>query len=151
MLMVQCPGCMTQAFLECTCPPGHTENVGQHHPECSHHNVDASITCPPGDDCCQEDHDHAAMANSCHGNHAGVPCPEEPHACRVWKGAIADLHHPEEATRRTAAAVLDVSHEDGPPPCPGGHCHAAIPDCAVCRPLIITVLPGGTTIQPAGA
>lgn len=145
MLMVQCPGCMTQAFLECTCPPGHPENVGAHHPECSHYNIDANITCPPGTDCCQENHDHGTAANACPGGHDDAACPEDPGRCRVWRGAIADAFHPE---FNPGSHPLFSGEEV--PPCPGGHCHKDVPGCTVCRPLVITILPG-TTITPAGA
>lgn len=85
------------------------------------------------------------MANSCHGQHEDEPCPEDPHKCRVWKGAIADAGHPlfEPGTHPLFAGAT-------PPPCPGGHCHAAITDCAVCRPLIITMLPGSAEVTLTG-
>lgn len=145
--MVTCPGCSTQAFLECSCPAGFIDAVGEHHGDCTHSNVDAAVICPPGSDCCPRDHDHAAMANSCHGNHEAVPCPEDAGKCRVWKGAIADAYHPQFTGHH---ALFKLEKDEPPPSCPGGHCHADIPDCAVCRPLVITVLPG-TTVSPVGA
>jgi hypothetical protein len=84
------------------------------------------------------------MANSCHGQHEDVPCPDEPGKCRVWKGAIADAHHP-----LFEAGSHPLFSGAKPPPCPGGHCHVSIPDCAVCRPLTITMLPG-TQVTLAG-
>lgn len=88
------------------------------------------------------------MANSCHGNHEDEPCPERAGRCRVWHGVTADARHP---LYRGAHPVLGPDHAAGDdiPDCPGGHCHVAIKDCAVCRPLVITVLPG-TTVTPAG-
>lgn len=145
MIQVQCPGCMTQVFLECTCPPGHIVATGDHHPDCTHTDIDAKVACPPGSDCCAEDHDHAAMANSCHGNHEDVACPEPAGKCTVWRGAIADAHHP---LFEPGSHPLFSGKE--PPPCPGGHCHASIPDCTVCRPLIITMLPGSAEVTLAG-
>lgn len=143
MLQVLCPGCLTQAFLECTCPPGFADAAGQHQPGCSHHRPDVMVRCPPGSSCCQEDHDHAAAADACPGGHDDAACPE-PDSCRMWQGAIADAFHP----------ASDGSHPlyEGkkPPPCPGGHCHKDVDGCTVCRPLVITVLPG-TTIQTTGA
>jgi hypothetical protein len=138
---------MTQAFLECTCPPGHTENVGAHHPECSHRDIDAAVTCPPGSDCCQQDHDHAAAANACHGGHED-PCPEPPGKCRAWNTATADARHP---LYEGGHPLLGADHQPGDdiPDCPGGHCHKDVRGCGVCRPLVITILPG-TTITPAG-
>lgn len=123
---------MTQAFVECTCPPGHAANVGQHHPECSHANLDAQIQCS----CCPEDHDHGAAANACPGNHENDACPE-PRTCRIWRGGAPDVVHPQ------------FDPATGVPPCPGGHCHKDVPGCTVCRPLIVTVLPG-TQIVMAG-
>ena len=137
MLHVQCPGCMTQVFLECTCPAGFVAATGGHQPGCSHSDVDRLVRCPPeADGCCQEDHDHAAAANACPGGHDD-PCPHPAGACAVWKGATADTLHP---------------LHDGDPagPCPGGHCHKDIEGCGVCRPLVITMMPG-TTIALAGA
>lgn len=131
MIQVQCPGCMSQVFLDCTCPPGHAANVGAHHPECSHASIDAQLNCR----CCPQDHDHAAAANACPGGHGS--CPDAGRDCRTWRGIIADALNP---------AVGPESHPafEGSeiPDCPGGHCHKDIPDCTVCRPLIITVMPG---------
>lgn len=133
--MLQCDGCGTQAFADCTCPAGHAANVGAHHPECSHADLDSLVTCPPGSGCCAQDHDHAAAANACPGGHEDVPCPDEA-SCRVWRAGVPDVLHPQ------------FSPATGVPPCPGGHCHRDIPDCGVCRSLTITVLPGSTTITP---
>jgi hypothetical protein len=143
--MVTCQGCGTQTFLECSCPPGHAANVGQHHPECSHYSLDASITCPPGSGCCAEDHDHAAAADACPGGH-DEPCPE-PGTCRVWQAATADARHPAYAGGHP---LLGAEHQAGDPvpDCPGGHCHKDVKGCTVCRPLTITVLPGSAAIQP---
>jgi hypothetical protein len=135
---------MQQAFLECSCPPGHTQNVGAHHPECSHRDIDAAIQCG----CCPADHDHAAAANACPGGHEDAGCPV-PGNCTLWKGATADAAHP---LYEGGHPLLGPYHRlaDGIPPCPGGHCHKDVPGCTVCRPLIITVMPG-TTITMAQA
>ena len=129
---------MTQAFLECTCPPEFLTATGLHKPGCSHGDLDAAVACPPESaDCCQEDHDHAAAANACPGGHDDS-CPEPAGACGTWKNATANTRHPS---------------YDGDPPgdCPGGHCHKDIKDCTVCRPLIITMMPGTTvTMAQAG-
>jgi hypothetical protein len=100
MLHVQCPGCLTSAYLECTCPPGHVDAAGAHQDGCTHADVDAAVRCPEGSSCCQEDHHHGQAANACPADHDGA-------------------------------------------------CHVDNPDCAVCRPLVITVMPG-TTIQTVG-
>ena len=143
MLMLQCPGCMTQAFTDCTCPPGHTANTGRHHPECSHSNLDAQLSCS----CCPVDHDHGAAANACPGDHAGAACPDAAD-CRIWKGAIADAFSP----GYTGDHPLMAGHDPGDPvpDCPGGHCHKDVPGCTVCRPMVITLLPGSTEITLAG-
>jgi len=144
LIQVQCPGCMTQVFLECTCPPGHVDVTGEHHDECSHSDIDASLTCAPGSGCCEQDHDHAAMANACPGGHEDEACPEEAGQCRVWRGAIADAHHP---LFKAGSHPLFSGAEV--PPCPGGHCHRDIKSCTVCRPLIITMLPGSAEVTLA--
>ena len=68
-----------------------------------------ALTCPPGSACCQEDHDHAAAADSCTSAHEGHDCPD-PATC----GSFPDV--------------------DG---CPGGHHGYGVTDCTVCKPLII--------------
>lgn len=122
MLHIQCPGCMTSAYADCACPP-EVRAGPSHLPSCPVADLDALITCG----CCPEDHDHAA-ASACGGQHAGEACPE-PGSCRVWAGVTADARHP-------------LYDGEAPGPCPGGHCHKDLPGCAVCRPLIITTLPG---------
>jgi hypothetical protein len=143
--MATCQGCSTQAFLDCTCPEDHLLALGGHRQDCSHFNIDASVACPPGAGCCTEKHDHGAAANACPGGHDDTACPEDPHKCGVWKGAIADAFHPEAAG--VHPLLRDLKPGDDPPPCPGGHCHKDIPACTVCRPLTITVLPG-TQVTP---
>jgi hypothetical protein len=145
LIQLFCPGCQSQVFLECSCPPGHVANVGQHHPECSHSNLDASLVCPPDSGCCSENHDHAAAANACPGGHDDAPCPEPTGKCRVWRGAIADAFHPAfEPGSHPLFSGAEV------PSCPGGHCHKDVPGCTVCRPLVITMLPGSAEITPVG-
>lgn len=128
MLHVQCPGCMTSAYVDCTCPP-QVQAGPSHLPACPVLNLDAQLSCS----CCPEDHDHGAAANACPGGHGDCP---EPDSCLTQAGATADTRHP---------------HYEGEMagPCPGGHCHKDIDGCAVCRPLIITTLPG-TQIQTVG-
>jgi hypothetical protein len=97
-------------------------------------NIDASVICPSDSDCCQESHDHAAHAASCATDHAaeGHDCAT-PGSCPVWRNAKADEHR---ELRKTGQDVPD---------CPGGHCGLGVTDCAVCRPLIITLPPGDPT------
>jgi hypothetical protein len=137
LIQLFCPGCQTQVFLDCTCPPGHALNVGAHHPECALANPDASLVCAADSDCCSEDHDHAAAANACPGDHDGEPCPDEM-KCRVWRGGAPDVLHPQ------------FDPATGVPPCPGGHCHKDVKGCTVCRPLMIVMLPGSADITPVG-
>lgn len=136
MIQVQCPGCLAQVFLECTCPPGYPAASGAHQAGCTHGNIDAMVRCPDpaASGCCPEPHDHGAAGNACPGNHDGAPCPE-PVTCRTWKSQNADAFHP-------------AYDGPAPGPCPGGHCHKDTDGCTVCRPLIITVLPG-TELVPA--
>jgi hypothetical protein len=96
-------------------------------------NLGALVTCVPGRGCCAEAHDHDAAANACPGGHGDCPVPE---ACAAWEGATADTRH---------------TLYDGPSAgaCPGGHCHKDIEGCTVCRPLVITAMPGSAAITPA--
>lgn len=140
MIHAQCPGCLVQAFLECSCPPDYILYNGRHGDGCSHAGIDANVTCDPASthpDCCHLDHDHAAAANACTGSHAGQPCPHPEHECRAWADMIAGQLHP-------------LYKGPSPGPCPGGHCAKGTDGCTVCRPLIITAMPG-TTVVPAGA
>jgi len=104
-------------------------------------NPDAAVACPPDSDCCHENHDHAAAANACPGNHADAECPE-PKNCRVWKGATADAKHP-----LFVAGSHPLFKGSDPGDCPGGHCHKDVQGCTVCRPLIITAPSGGYTVM----
>jgi hypothetical protein len=118
--------------------------TGEHHPSCSHRNIDINVTCPPDAvQCCQVDHDHGAAANSCTADHSSEPCPE-PKNCRTWKGAIADARHPlfEPGSHPLFSGTAI-------PDCPGGHCHKDLESCAGCRPLHIVMLPG-TQVTLAG-
>lgn len=143
MLHVQCPGCGTFALIECSCPPGLIELLGFHRESCSHFDIGANVTCPPDSGCCQEEHSHDAHANSCRGNHAGVKCPDEdPYRCPVWLGMVKDAYHPLNEGFRLLP---------DPGPCPGEHCHLDIAECAVCRPVIITVPENSVRIQAVAA
>ena len=117
-LHVSCDGCSTWSIVDCTCPPG----IGGHFVGCPYVSLDAHLKCPPGSDCCQEDHDHGAMANSCHGDHPDMACPKDAGRCKVWENT------------------------EGDGDCPGGHCSVEDPDCAVCRPLTVTVMPGSVPL-----
>jgi hypothetical protein len=145
MLLVQCDGCGTQVFLDCTCPPGWDPRAqGGHIPEvtvggvltpaCPFGNLDAQVTCPPSSDCCQLEHDHAQPCPVQHDE----PCPEPPGQCKTWAGMTADARHP--------------AYKGKPPgPCPGGHCHKDLESCTGCRALTITAVPGSAQVQLAAA
>jgi hypothetical protein len=128
---------MTQAFTDCTCPPGLAEATGAHHPGCQLASIGANVVCPPGSDCCQQDHDHDAAASACPGGHEGAACPE-PGSCPVWASATADARHP-------------AYSGEAPGDCPGGHCHKDVDGCTVCRPLIITAAGSAAQISGVGA
>ena len=100
MYHIQCPGCLTSAYIDCGCPDGHDAVQSGHHDACAMGSVGAQVVCPPGHICCQEDHDHDATANACTG------------------------------------------HE--------GDCGKDNAACPVCRPLIITALPGSARMHPVG-
>jgi|GEM_PF-1519290 len=156
MLQVQCPGCLTQVFLECTCPPDYLAAAAAHQPGCTHADIDAMVRCPDpaATGCCAIAHDHAAAAGSCPGiaaGHPGAPCPE-PGTCRVWRGAVADALHPASDGTHPLFTQATGAVKDGVlPPCPGGHCHKDTEGCTVCRPLIITVMPGTELVPVPGA
>jgi hypothetical protein len=61
---VQCPGCLTSAYLDCACPDGHDAMAAGHHESCRMGDIDAQVACPPGSSCCQEDHHHGDAANA---------------------------------------------------------------------------------------
>ena len=74
--------------------------------------------------CCAEDHDHDETANACPSaniGHQGVTCPEP--------DPVNQCH-------------VTPAGED----CPGGHCHVSLPDCTVCRPVTITLMPGSVAV-----
>jgi hypothetical protein len=127
---------MAVAFVDCTCPPGYTDQAGWHTPDCQMENIQGQVICPPGTDCCADDHGdtpdvqvgkivfhgHDAAAMACPGlgnNHEGAECPT---------GA--------------ACVVVTPAGED----CPGGHCAKAVDGCTVCRPITITGMPGSANV-----
>ena len=143
MLHVQCNGCHTSAYVDCSCPPGWDPVAqGRHVPQvliegegnlaCPFGSIDAQVTCPAESGCCKLDHDHA---QPCPGGHGA--CPDPPGKCGTWKGARASVH-PDDAGQL-------------PDACPGGHCHIDLEDCTGCRALTITVMPGSTRVQPVSA
>lgn len=119
---------MTSAYLDCNCPP-EVRGTDFHVDTCPLKNIDEQIVCAPGSSCCKVDHDHGAAANACATDHSAHECVT-PKGCPVHQGQNADAH------RALAEAGEPV------PDCPGGHCALGVQGCAVCRPLIITVMPG---------
>ena len=127
MLHVECQGCHTSAYVDCTCPQGHTDTTGAHRDACPMTDLGATVVCPPGTNCCKEAHSHDQNANSCPALASGELHPEAP--CPV-----------------PAHADFSPDHVD----CTGGHCGFGVPDCTVCRPVTITVMPGSTVISAVG-
>jgi hypothetical protein len=150
--------CHASAYVECTCPEGWSP-AGRGHlsapvaalatavtgaagvpvEPCPMASLGAAVSCLPECGQCTAGHDHDAAANACPGiadRHGMAACPE-PETCRTWRSTNADEHR---ALRDAGQAV---------PPCPGGHCHADLPGCTVCRPITITVMPGSAQLQPA--
>jgi hypothetical protein len=87
---------------------------------------DAALKCG----CCTLDHHHGQAANACTDTHlpvdqrhGGAPCP-----------------HPS-----PAGADCERLTEAGQP-CPGAHCGPGVPGCTVCRPIVITPLPGSVKV-----
>lgn len=142
MLRIECQGCHTSAYADCTCPAiGHNPAAsGAHHPNCPLDDLGAVVTCRDGFDCCDGSAhpavSHDVAASACPGGHDGADCPE-PETCPVWAGMTADTRHP--------------SYTGKPPgPCPGSHCHKDLDGCTVCRPVSVEVMPGGASIQTVG-
>jgi hypothetical protein len=121
MFQIQCDGCGTSAYAGCGCPDGHDPVQLGHHATCQLSAIEALVECPPGSDCCQDDHDHVAPA-VCFVEHGACPAPA---ACKLWRNVR--------------------SHHDDPSglplECPGGHHGFGVPGCVPCRALTITFLP----------
>jgi hypothetical protein len=123
MYAISCDGCGTTAYAGCACPEGHDPaQLGQHHDTCQLSSIDALVTCPPGSDCCQDDHDHAP--DDCHAEHGRCPAPA---SCKLWRNVRSHHEDPD-------AAGL-------PAECPGGHHGFGVPGCTPCRALTITFIP----------
>jgi hypothetical protein len=122
-LTLICKGCATVAYADCSCPEGYDPHTAGHLTPCPMGNLGAQVVCPPGSACCQVQHDHDAAGNACEGGH--TVCPE-PATCQLWAAVLTHPGTPDEA----------------PDSCPGGHCGAGVPGCAVCRPITIIVPPG---------
>jgi hypothetical protein len=143
LLRIECQGCHTSAYADCTCAASgrRPDLAGAHTPGCPLSDLGAQVTCRPGFDCCDgSDHpdvSHDAAANACPGGHDDAACPE-PKTCKTWAGMTADTRHPQ---------------YEGEPPgdCPGGHCHKDLDGCTVCRPVSVEVMPGGANVQTVGA
>jgi len=140
---VQCLGCHTSAYVDCACP-AELAGLPVHMTGCPVLDLDAQLVCPPESDCCKEDHHHGQAANACPGGHDECPAPA---ACKLH--ASVKRHH-------LAVAAADPDLPTGvlpdhvPEECPGGHCDVRLDDCTVCRPLVITAMPGSAQLQPAG-
>jgi hypothetical protein len=137
-------GCHTSAYIDCICPP-EMAGVPGHLEGCPMGDPDAQITCPPGSDCCQVDHSgdparrgHALLA--CPTDHADHPCPY-PRNCGLWAPVVA--HHARLRKLGDPAALSP------PEDCPGGHHGYGVQDCGVCRPVVVTLMPGSVQLQRA--
>jgi hypothetical protein len=99
MLHVQCRGCQTSAYVDCSCPEGHDPHVRGHHDACAFGDLDSQVTCPEDSNCCQENHNHGQEANACLAEH-DEPCGLDAPGCTVCRpltitvmpGSIA-MHH----------------------------------------------------------
>jgi hypothetical protein len=155
-----CPGCTTSAYLDCTCPPSFDPAAAGMHLDgvCALASPDGAVTCAEASDdprCCHDDHDHAAQANGCpvaaaNGGDGHRDCPE-PATCPLHASVkahyAATVAYAAEANGG-GAAMLAVVGPEPPDDCPGGHCHWDLDDCTVCRPLILTAMPGSARLQP---
>lgn len=84
MLLIECKGCGTRAFGECTTPPGGTCD----HDPCPHLTPDThfDLVTNGACKCCPEDHDHRASAEcSPETDHPGTPCALGVPGCSVCR------------------------------------------------------------------
>jgi hypothetical protein len=127
MFMVQCNACGTMSFVNCECPPGHDQHahIGSahpadrrfgHHDQCLMGDLGATVDCA----CC-DGSSHPGLSHDM-AAHLGHP---NMHAAQLARAVTADG---------------DLDHE----PDHDGEHGRDNPDCAVCRPVTITVMPGGT-------
>jgi hypothetical protein len=131
-------GCHTSSYVDCTCPP-EMDNVAGHLSGCPLLAPGDSVVCPPTSDCCKIPHSHEVT--SCPADHADHPCPF-PRNCGLWTPIVA--HH---------ARLRAIGHPDAlspPEDCPGGHHGYGVQDCGVCRPVVVTLMPGSVQLQRAG-
>lgn len=162
---IYCPTSGHRVLVGCACDEvGHPAGeVGYHHDRCQMRNLTANLPCAGTVGCCGEDladHDCEAIANACPGaatGHDGAPCPV-PDACGVHEPAKAHhaaMREAHQAHRELVAAgrAEDVRHAfldlpEPPEACPGGHCHAGLPDCTVHHPVVITAGLAAATLRP---
>jgi len=144
--LLTCDGCGAHAVAEehPDCPPDPNVHIAA----CQMNNLDGLVQCRPGFGCCEDDHDHAAAANSCKGGHGACP---EPESCALHASVKA---HFEAAQAQLADHDGQAEHfaatlEAPPDTCRGGHCHKDLADCAVCRPITILGLRGSAVLTPA--
>lgn len=151
MMAITCPEGLTH-YAEC---PGVVDQTLCGDPNCPHLDPDGAFDTGGGAGCtcCKIDHGpvpdeagtrsaHRFAAQNCPGNHEG-PCPE-PDTCKMWK-SIQRGSDPENPLMVGDTSVHEMD-------CPGGHCHKDVEGCTVCRPLSITMIPGGggaASMRPA--
>lgn len=100
------------------CAPECAAVIGAHLAGCPGTDLDALLVCPPGSGCCDG------------SKHPGLS-----------HGMAAHLGHPNMA----AAVAAGLSEHE--PDHEGEHT-LANEDCAVCRPMTITIPPSSVTVQP---
>jgi len=137
MFLDQCRTCPAWGTAECGCPP-ELDSLPWHHPDCKLNDIGAVVSCK----CCTQDHSHDQAAMACPGlagAHAGEPCPHpDPVLCPA--------HISSTSPHAETPAHLVLDSVSAPLECPGGHCGPDVKGCTVCRPVIITMLPGGADI-----
>lgn len=157
-----CPNSGQSVVVGCACKKaGHpVEDVGYHHDRCQMNSLTANLSCtgPQGccGDACQGGTDCEAVTTSCPQGHGDCPVPD---ACAIHESvkahhaamAAAHAEHVElVAAGKAAAAVAHAAAVlDAPPDqCPGGHCHADLPDCKVHHPIVITAGIASAVLRP---
>jgi hypothetical protein len=152
MFMLECRGgCGTTTVVDCTCPQALLD-AGEHRASCGMSHPGTSLVCATNDGCCTKGGDcpgHMDHHSDCEPGKAGShgPCPdaEAERECGLWAPVKAHHHAMVDSLKdeAKAKAVLGFHRSEIPDACPGGHCHADDPDCAVHRPIMITALAPG--------
>lgn len=150
---VFCPNSGHRVIVGCACEDaGHNPGVaGYHHDRCQMNSLTANLPCTGPGGCCGEacagGADCETVANSCQGGHGDCPVPG---SCPVHEGYKAHYNAMHAAFAGHDGGERHAFEDLAQPPesCPGGHCHAGIPECKVHHPVVITAGLGSAHLRP---